>query len=96
MSKKFCLQNLEILAKRRNQGSRDEIKFVLSSDADFDWAIDFVRKYDLHLLTPVLFSPVAGKLAPRRLAERILASNLPIRLQLQLHTLLWPDQARGV
>ncbi len=96
MGEKFHQQNIDLLRQRQNSGCRDEIKFVLSSDADFDWAIDFVRKYDLHLLAPVLFSPVAGKLAPRRLAERILASNLPIRLQLQLHTLLWPDQKRGV
>lgn len=96
MSEKFHQRNIDLLRQRRNLGCRDEIKFVLCSEADCDWAIDFVQKNDLHLLTPVLFSPVAGQLAPRRLAERILAANLPIRLQLQLHTLLWPDKKRGV
>ncbi len=96
MNKKFHQQNIDLLRQRRNDGCRDEIKFVLCSEADFDWAIDFVQKHELHLLTPVLFSPVAGQLAPRRLAERILAADLPIRLQLQLHTLLWPGQKRGV
>jgi 7-carboxy-7-deazaguanine synthase len=96
MTDKFCLQNLEILAKRRNQGSRDEIKFVLCSETDFQWALEMVKKHHLQQLAPVLFSPVTDQLTPPRLAELILAERLPIRLQLQLHALLWPDQKRGV
>jgi 7-carboxy-7-deazaguanine synthase len=88
-------QNMEQLEKRRH-GSQDEIKFVLSSPADFHWAMDKVLKYNIHELVPVLFSPVTNRFNPEKLAELILSHKLPVRLQLQLHTLLWPDQTRGV
>ncbi|MEW5782454.1 MAG: 7-carboxy-7-deazaguanine synthase QueE [Pseudomonadota bacterium] len=76
----------------------DEVKFVLASRADYDWAKDVLtgrhEKSALagrHLadLCPVLFSPVADRLPPARLAEWILADRLPVRFQLQLHKLLW-------
>lgn len=89
-------QNLEQLVERKEQGSRDEIKFVLSSEADFHWATEKVLKHNMHELVPILFSPVSNLLNPEKLAELILAYRLPVRLQLQLHSLLWPDQLRGV
>jgi 7-carboxy-7-deazaguanine synthase len=69
----------------------DQIKCVLADRADYDWAVTQLRERDLAARCQVLFSPVAGKLAPRQLAEWILADRLPVRLQLQLHKFLWGD-----
>jgi 7-carboxy-7-deazaguanine synthase len=88
--------NLELLRKRRQAGGRDEVKFALSSEEDFNWAVDVVREHDLTELVPVLFSPIIDKLAPDRLADLMLRERLPVRLQLQLHTRIWPDIGRGV
>ncbi|MCI5124450.1 MAG: radical SAM protein, partial [Candidatus Electrothrix sp. AR5] len=88
--------NLAVLAQRQQAGSRDEIKFVLCSPEDVAWAVDIVRQYKLTELVPVLFSPVVDQLPPAVLADLILQEQLPIRLQLQLHTQIWPDAPRGV
>jgi 7-carboxy-7-deazaguanine synthase len=88
--------NLDCLRERRLRGSTDEIKFVLSSEDDFLWARDLVARHGLDRKAMVLFSPVQPLLAPGRLAELLLAHRLNVRLQLQLHTLLWPDRSRGV
>lgn len=88
--------NMEILSKRAADGSRDEVKFVLSSEQDFFWAKDIVQKYRLDRFTAVLFSPTDQSLAPRTLAELILQHHLPVRLQLQLHRIIWPERSRGV
>jgi 7-carboxy-7-deazaguanine synthase len=88
--------NLALLEQRRKAGSRDEIKFVLCSPDDVAWAFDIVRQYKLTELVPVLFSPVTDRLSPALLADLILQEQLPIRLQLQLHTRIWPDAQRGV
>ncbi len=77
-------------------GPRDEVKFVLLDRTDFDWAVAFVRQNDLLERAQVLFSAVQGTLTHRALAEWILESGLDIRLQIQLHRLLWPDSDRGV
>lgn len=69
----------------------DQVKFVLADRADYDWAVARVREHDLAARCQVLFSPVAAQLAPRDLAEWILADRLPVRLQVQLHKLLWGD-----
>ena len=76
--------------------ARDEIKFVLSSPEDFHWARAMVAEQELTRITPVLFSPVRPLLDPAILARLLLDHRLDVRLQLQLHTLLWPDQTRGV
>jgi 7-carboxy-7-deazaguanine synthase len=68
---------------------RDEIKFVLASQTDYDWAIQIVRQKALHEICPVLFSPVPGQLDPALLADWILRDRLPVRYQLQLHKILW-------
>lgn len=88
--------NLALLEQRQKAGSRDEIKFVLCSPDDVVWAVDIVRQYKLTELVPVLFSPVTDQLPPAVLADLILQEQLPIRLQLQLHTRIWPDAQRGV
>ena len=74
--------------------AHDQVKFVLASRDDYDWAVATVREHRLAMRCAVLFSPVHGALAPRDLAEWILADRLPVRFQLQLHKLLW-DDAKG-
>jgi 7-carboxy-7-deazaguanine synthase len=88
--------NLAVLRERRLRGCSDEIKFVLSSVDDFHWARQMVEQEQLSRTVPVLFSPVQPVFAPAALAQLLLDHRLPVRLQLQLHTRLWPDQTRGV
>ncbi len=77
--------------------SHDEVKFVIGNRADFDWALAIVQRYHLIERTAaVLFSPVWGWVEPRQLAEWILATHLPIRLQLQIHKYVWGPDVRGV
>lgn len=70
----------------------DEIKVVVGSRADFDWAVARVREHELSSRFPVLFSPVFEGVSPRELAEWILATGLEIRFQMQLHKLIWGDE----
>lgn len=69
----------------------DELKFVLCDEADYQWAVKVMRKYRLDLICPILFSPVHGKLDPAMLAAWVLRDRLPVRLQIQLHKLLWGE-----
>jgi 7-carboxy-7-deazaguanine synthase len=71
----------------------DQLKFVLSDRVDYAWAAAQVRSRDLGARCTVWFSPVHRRLEPRRLAEWILEDGLPVRLQLQLHKLLWGETA---
>lgn len=73
----------------------DEVKFVIQDRNDFDWASKVVRKHGLHEKAGVAFSPVSGQLQPQTLAEWILKECLPVRLQLQIHKILWPEKERG-
>ncbi len=73
--------------------AHDELKFVIVDEADYQWARGILQKYDLAARCPLLFSPVHGMNAGL-LADWILRDHLPVRLQLQLHKLLWND-ARG-
>ena len=68
---------------------RDEIKIVIASRADYDWAAALLRDQHLEQCCPVLFSPAQGQIAPADLAHWILEDGLPVRFQLQLHKLLW-------
>jgi 7-carboxy-7-deazaguanine synthase len=76
-------ENLELLT------SHDELKFVLASREDYDWAVSTCRQRRLFECCPVLFSPVHGQLDPAQLAQWILDDRLPLRFQLQLHKVLW-------
>jgi 7-carboxy-7-deazaguanine synthase len=67
----------------------DEIKFVLADRADYEWARALLLERGLPVICPVLFSPVQGELPPAQLAEWILADRLPVRMQMQLHKILW-------
>ena len=70
----------------------DEIKFVLCDEADYQWACEQIGKHRLAASCPLLLSPVHGKLEPRLLAEWILRDRLPVRMQVQLHKLLWGEK----
>lgn len=76
---------------------KDEVKFVIADRADYEWARDVVRKHALESRChQVLFSPVFGSIDPKSLVEWILADNLPVRFQVQLHKLVWPPDTKGV
>jgi 7-carboxy-7-deazaguanine synthase len=75
----------------------DEVKFVISDRADYEYARDVVLRHDLAgRAAAVLFSPVHGALGPRQLSEWVLADRLPVRVQLQLHKYIWDPETRGV
>ncbi|MFA5938846.1 MAG: 7-carboxy-7-deazaguanine synthase QueE [Sinimarinibacterium sp.] len=68
---------------------RDEIKFVICSREDYEWARDVVRERGLDRVCTVLFSPSQGQIEAAQLADWLLADHLPVRFQLQLHKVLW-------
>jgi 7-carboxy-7-deazaguanine synthase len=80
-----------------SMGALDELKLVIGSREDYEWAKAKVREHRL-LERPygLLFSTVFGALEPRQLAEWIIADKLPVRFQLQQHKYLWDPRARGV
>jgi 7-carboxy-7-deazaguanine synthase len=69
--------------------SGDLVKFVLTGRADYEWSRAFIAEHALAGRAQLLFSPSHGELDPASLADWILADRLPVRLQLQLHKLLW-------
>lgn len=71
----------------------DEVKFVLCDRGDYDWAKEMLNKHNITQKCGVLFSPVYGQLNPTDLAEWILQDKLPVRMQVQLHKLLWGEVA---
>ena len=73
---------------------RDEIKIVIASRTDYEWARDLIHARRLDDLCPALLSPAQGLVDPTALAEWILEDGLNVRLQLQLHKLLW-GSAKG-
>jgi 7-carboxy-7-deazaguanine synthase len=77
--------NIELL------GGHDQVKFVICDRSDYEWAKSMIEQYALDSRCEVLMSPVYGQLEPRQLAEWILADHLPVRMQIQLHKLLWGD-----
>jgi len=81
-----------LLANLDELTPRDELKFVLVDEDDYRWAKAMLDQYGLAARCPVLFSPAAGRLPARALADWILRDGLPVRLQLQLHKLLWGEE----
>ncbi len=75
-------------------GPRDEIKIVIASRGDYEWAREQLRERRLAECCPVLLSPAQGLVDPTALAEWILADGLAVRFQMQLHKLLWGN-AKG-
>ena len=86
----FLFENLEFINKEK-----DEIKFVLSDNFDYNWAKDFVTKYNL-IDYEILFSPVLEKLESHKLTKWITEDRLRVRMQLQLHKLIWEKDKREV
>jgi 7-carboxy-7-deazaguanine synthase len=78
--------NFENLKKLRYS---DEVKFIISNRGDFDYALSLVRKHRLLEKARVLFSPEFGQMNPAVLADWILETRLPIRLNLQIHKYIW-------
>jgi 7-carboxy-7-deazaguanine synthase len=70
---------------------QDQIKFVIFNREDYDWAREQLFSLELIDRCEILFSPVHGDLNPTDLAEWIIADNLPVRMQIQLHKYLWND-----
>lgn len=71
----------------------DEVKFVLCDENDYHWARQILTQHHLADKCPVLFSPAQGTLDATQLADWILRDNLPVRFQLQLHKILWNNEA---
>lgn len=69
----------------------DQVKFVICDRSDYEWSVAKLREHRLAERCEVLFSPSHGQLAPSELADWILADHLPVRLQVQLHKILWGD-----
>ncbi len=78
--------NIELLQ------AKDQLKFVICNREDYDWASNKLDEYQLSGRCEVLFSPIHGELDPAKLADWIVADNLPVRMQLQLHKYLWGDE----
>jgi len=83
-------ENLAVL------GPRDELKFVLASRGDYEWARDLIRERNLAAGRTVLLSVAHGLLAPADVARWMLEDGLEARFQLQMHKVIWDPTARGV
>ncbi len=90
MSPRNCWANIPLLREQ------DEIKFVIASREDYEWARARIEEHCLISRHTVLFSPVWDSLAPKDLAEWILEDGLRVRMQVQVHKVLWGPDARGV
>ena len=90
MSEKMDFSNVNYLT------GKDEVKFVISDKGDFDWAKGIIDTYGLIEKCKVLISPVLSSLEAKDVAGWILEERLPVRLQLQLHKVIWPDLDRGI
>ena len=76
---------------------RDEVKFVIGSRGDYEWAHDQIRSHGLDSrCAAILLSPVFGRIEPREIVDWMLADRLPARFQLQMHKMIWEPRARGV
>jgi len=82
-------------ANYRRLTNLDEVKFVVGSREDFDFALEVVARHALSGKCALLVSPVWGKVALPELASWIIKANAPLRMQVQLHKLVWNDE-RGV
>lgn len=70
---------------------QDELKFVLCDEKDYQWAVKIIQARQLNHICSILLSPVYGRLDPAVLAEWVLRDHLPVRMQIQMHKLLWGE-----
>ena len=75
---------------------QDEVKFVLADRTDYEWSQEVLERTGIHKKVTVLFSPVYDKLDLKELAAWVLEDNLPVRVQTQLHKVIWGKDAIGV
>lgn len=76
--------------------SNDEVKFVIASRKDFEWSAAVCRQWELARRCCVLFSPAWGAIEPKDLVEWVLSDGLPVRVQLQMHKVIWSADSTGV
>lgn len=74
----------------------DEVKFVIGSEEDYEWAKEIINHYNLVDRANILFSPVFGKIEPLEIVNWILRDKLQIRFQLQMHKFIWEPDTKGV
>ena len=72
--------------------NNDQIKFVICDKTDYDWSVDYIKKHRLAEKCKILFSPSYDEMSPTELADLILSDGLQVRLQIQLHKVLWGDE----
>jgi len=80
---KNCYENIELLT------DNDQLKFVICNEADYQWAKKILDEYSLNARCEILFSAAEGHLEPVQLADWIIRDQLPVRMQVQLHKVLW-------
>lgn len=91
MEHAMCLSNMEKLS------SEDTVKFVVSSRSDMERALEIIEKYDLREWTAVYFSPVFGRIEPVEMVDFLMEKKLnDVKIQIQLHKVIWDPQKRGV
>ena len=90
MEDKNYYKNLDLIT------DKDEVKFVIKDKADFDWALNLIKKHDLEKRTQILISPVFGEMNEEELASLLLESGINARLQVQLHKVIWGPDKTGV
>lgn len=89
MTDRMDFSNIDHLTRQ------DQVKFVIGDRIDFDWAREIIAQYSLLDRCQVLISPVASAVGAHTVARWILEEKLPVRLQLQLHKIIWPQGERG-
>ena len=83
-----CYDNIAYLL------THDQVKFVIGDRQDYEWAKTQINRYDLtHKVSEVLFSPIYKQIEPKQLAEWILSDHLSVRMQMQLHKLIWGEES---
>jgi 7-carboxy-7-deazaguanine synthase len=90
MLKKNLYSNISVLKKD------DEVKFVIGSREDYEWAKNIISEYNINEVCTILFSPVFGAIEPVKIVEWILKDNLKVRFQLQMHKFIWHPDTKGV
>jgi len=85
-------ESKNLLGNISHLSAKDEVKFVLVNRADYDWAKQILQQYALNKQCPVLFSPVYQTLPPADLAAWVLEDHLPVRMQVQLHKVIWGEK----
>ncbi len=106
---KECIKIVDIKCPSSNESGKnnyenikklspgDQLKFVISDSVDYNFAKDIIRKFNPPVKTGnILFSPITSNLNPAELSEWIVKDGLGVRLQLQMHKIIWPDIERGV